>query len=181
MTHMILRKALGAAALIGASLAAANAMADPTQEMYYQGYGMGPGMMGGYGMGQGMGYGMALGMMRGYGMGPGMMGGYGMGPGMMGGYGLGAALDLTAEQRGQIAKIWDELRQKHWEQMGKMQSEQLKMRELFATNGSDDAALSKAFRQMSELRQEMFDQMLSARKQVDAVLTKEQRELLNRN
>ncbi len=153
MTHMILRKALGAAALIGASLVAANAMADPTQEMYYQGYGMGPGMMGGYGMG----------------------------PGMMGGYGLGAALDLTAEQRGQIAKIWDELRQKHWEQMGKMQSEQLKMRELFATNGSDDAALSKAFRQMSELRQEMFDQMLSARKQVDAVLTKEQRELLNRN
>lgn len=163
MTHMILRKTFSAAALIGASLVAANAMADPAQEMYYQGYGMGPGMMGGYGMG------------------PGMMRGYGMGPGAMGGYGLGAALDLTAEQRGQIAKVWDELRQKHWELMRKMQSEQLKMRELFAAGDSDDAALSKAFRQMSELRQEMFDQMLSARKQVDAVLTKEQRELLNRN
>jgi Spy/CpxP family protein refolding chaperone len=134
------------------------------------GYGMGPGMMGGYGMGPGMmgGYGMGPGM-----MGPGMMGGYGMGPGMMGGYGLGSDLNLTAEQSSQISKIQDELRQKHSELMGKMQSELLQMRELYASDNLDDAALSKIFRKMSDLRQEMFDQLLSAKKQVNAVFTKE--------
>jgi Spy/CpxP family protein refolding chaperone len=162
MTHMNFRKTFGAAALIGATLVTANVMADPQQVPYYQGYGMGPGMMGGYGMG------------------PGMMGGYGMGPGMMGGYDFGAALNLTAEQRSQITKIQDELRLKHWELMGKMQREQLQMKELYASDNRDDAALSNSFRKMSELRQEMFDQLLSAQTQVDALLTKEQREILKR-
>ena len=166
MTHMILRKAFGAAALVGTALVTANVMASPP---YYQGYGMGPGMMGGYGMGPGMmgGYGVGPGMM-GYGMGPGMMG-----PGMMRGYGMGPELNLTAEQSSQISKIQDELRQKHSELMGKMQSELLQMRELYASDNPDDAALSKIFRKMSDLRQEMFDQLLSARKQVNAVFTKE--------
>jgi len=159
---MNLRKTFGAAALIGATLVTANVMADPQQVPYYQGYGMGPGMMGGYGMG------------------PGMMGGYGMGPGMMGGYDFGAALNLTAEQRSQITKIQDELRLKHWELMGKMQREQLQMKELYASDKRDDAALSNSFRKMSELRQEMFDQLLSAQTQVDALLTKEQRDILKR-
>jgi len=153
MTHMNLRKTFSAAALIGATLLTANAMADPAQGPYYQGYGMGSGMMGGYGMG----------------------------PGMMGGYGFGAALNLTAEQRSQITKIQNELRQKHWELMGKMQDEQFQMRELYASDNRDDAALSNSFRKMSELRQEMFDQLLSAQKQVDAVLTKEQRDILKRH
>lgn len=152
MTHMNLRKTFGAAALIGATLVTANVMADPQQVPYYQGYGMGPGMMGGYGMG----------------------------PGMMGGYDFGAALNLTAEQRSQITKIQDELRLKHWELMGKMQREQLQMKELYASDKRDDAALSNSFRKMSELRQEMFDQLLSAQTQVDALLTKEQRDILKR-
>jgi Spy/CpxP family protein refolding chaperone len=109
-----------------------------------------------------------------------MMGGYGMGPGMMGGYDFGAALNLTAEQRSQITKIQDELRLKHWELMGKMQREQLQMKELYASDKRDDAALSNSFRKMSELRQEMFDQLLSAQTQVDALLTKEQRDILKR-
>jgi Spy/CpxP family protein refolding chaperone len=195
MTHMNLRKALGAAALIGASLVTANVMAQP----YYPGYGMGPGM-GGYGMGPGMmapgmmPYGMGPGMvapgmmpygmgpgMGGYGMGPGMMGGRGMGPGMMGGYVAGPELNLTEEQRSQITKIQSELRQKHAEVMAKMQAEMLQMRELFASNNNDEAALSTIFKKMTDLRQEMFDQLLSTQKQVNGVLTQEQRDLLKQN
>ena len=44
----------------------------------------------------------------------------------------------------------------------------------------DDAALSKSYRKMSELRQQMFDLSLSAQKQIDAVLTKEQRDKMKR-
>ena len=36
--------------------------------------------------------------------------------------------------------------------------------------------MSKSYRKMSEFRHQMFDLSLSARKQIDAVLTKEQRE-----
>jgi Spy/CpxP family protein refolding chaperone len=122
-------------------------------------------------------YGMGPGMMGGYGMAPGVMP-YGMVPGMMGGYGVGAELNLTEEQRSQITKIQNELRQKLLEVMGKMQDEMLQMRELFTSNNSDEAALKNIFKKMSDLRQEMFDQLLSTKKQVNAVLTTEQLEIL---
>ena len=163
---MNLRKTLGAAALVGATIVGASALADSPQGAY------GPGMMGGYGMGPGM--------MGSYGMGPGMMGGYGMGPGMMGGYGPGAELNLTAEQRSKIAKIQDDTRRKHWDLMGKMHDEQSQMREIYYSDKRDDAALSKSYRKMSDLRQQMFDLSLSAQKQTDAVLTTEQRDKLKR-
>ena len=118
--------------------------------------------------------------MGGYGMGPGMMDGqgrgYGMGSGMMGGYGSRADLNLTAEQRGKIAKIQNDVRRKHWELMGKMQDEQSQMSEQYYSDQRDDAALSKSYRKMSELRHQMFDLSLSARRQIDAVLTTEQRD-----
>lgn len=175
------------AALVGASLTIGSTqlLADPPQ-----GGGDGPGIMGGghgHGMGSGM---MGLGMMgghgRGYGMGPGMMGGwgpgYGMGSGMMGGYGAGPGFDLnlTEEQRGKIAKIQDEVRRKQWELMGKIHDEQRQMNEQYRSDDRDDAALSKSYRKMSDLRQQMFDLSLSAEKQIDAALTKEQRDKLKR-
>ena len=42
----------------------------------------------------------------------------------------------------------------------------------------DDAPLSKSYRNISELRHQMFDLSLSARRQIDSVLTKEEREKL---
>ena len=185
------------AALTGAMLAIASTqlLAQPGG---YGGYGMGPGMMGGYGgygMGPGMmggygGYGMGPGMMGGYGgygMGPGMMGGYGgygMGPGMMGGYGgygrggYGgwAALNLTNEQRGKLDKIQQDLRSKQWDLMGKMQDEYARR-----AQAPDDAAANKADDQIAALQQEMFNNATTARKQMDGVLTKEQRQQLRRD
>ena len=163
MKCMNLRKTLGAAVLIGGTMVGASALADPPQDAYGHGYGMGGSMMGGYGMGPD-------GMMDGQGR------GYGMGSGMMGGYGSRADLHLTSEQRSKIAKIQDDVRRKHWDLMGKMQDERSQMNEQFNADPRDDAALSKSYRKMSELRQQMFDLSLAAQKQMDTVLTAEQRQ-----
>ena len=155
----------------------------------YHGYGMGPGMMGGYG-GYG-GYGMGPGMMGGYGgyggygMGPGMMygyGAYGMGPGMMYGYGgnVWGALDLSNDQLEKITKIQQASFTKRWALMGQMREQQFKFRELLASGKTDDAAIGKAFRQIEDLRQQMWASGAEARKEMDAVLTKEQRDQLRR-
>lgn len=130
---------------------------------YGPGYGMGPGMMGGWG-----GYG------HGYGMGPGMMWGYGSGYGAGPGYGL----NLTAEQRSKIDKIQEDTGRKQWELMAKMQEERGRLNELYYSGKRDDAAASGSFKRISGLRQQLFDNGLAARKQSDAVLTKEQREQL---
>ena len=60
--------------------------------------------------------------------------------------------------------------------MGKMQDGQSQMNERYNADPRDDAALSKSYRKMSELRQQMFESSLAARKQMDTVLTAEQRE-----
>ncbi len=157
MKRMNFCKAMGAAVLIGATIMAADAMADQPQAAYGPGYGM----MGGYGPG----HGMSPGMMGGYGP------GYGMSPDMMGGYSPGFDQNLNAEQRRKIAKIQDEVRHKNWDLMGKMQDEQSQMNEQYYSDKRDDEALRKSYRKMSELRHEMFDLSLKAQKQIDAVLT----------
>ena len=177
MKRINFRRTLGAAVLIGGSMIAASAMADQAQGAYSNGYNMGPGMMGGYGQAQG--YGMGPDMMGSYGSGYGQ--GYGMGSGMMGGYGPGSNLNLSAEQRSKIRKIQDDARHKQWELMGKMQDEQAQMSEQYYANNRDDAALSKNYRKMSDLRHQMFDLSLSTQKQTDAVLTKEQHDKSRRN
>ncbi len=101
---------------------------------------------------------------------------YGMGSGMVGGYDQVSDLKLTAEQRGKIGKIPDDVRRKHWELMGKMQDEQAQMNEQYYSDKRDDAALSNSHRKMSDLRHQMFDLSLAARKQTDAVLINERRD-----
>jgi len=140
---------------------------------YGPGYGMGPGMMGGYGPGYGGGYG------PGYGMGPGMMGGM-MGSGMMVGANPYAGLDLSAEQRAKVSDIQEGLWRKQWDLMGKMHEERYHMYQLMSGVTPDDASARKAYQAMADAHKKMFDAMLDARKQIDAVLTKEQREKLKR-
>jgi Spy/CpxP family protein refolding chaperone len=161
----------------------------------YDGYGMGPGMMGGYGMGPGMmggygGNGMGPGMMYGdrpmvpgmpgsggYGPGPGMMGGYGgyrAGPGMMHGYGANAAgaPELTDDQREKLTKIHEALATRHWELMGKLQEQQFKLRELMTSQSADDAAVGKAYRNIESLRRQMGSARADAQKEIDALLAR---------
>jgi len=125
---------------------------------YGMGYGMGPWMMGGYGPGHGMGYGMGPGMMGGYGMGPWMMGGYGrgygMGPWMMGGYGRGYGYGYNA------LDLSDAQRQK----IEKIQEE----------------AWNSQWEVMNKMHEAISQTWVDAQKKIDAVLTKKQREQLQR-
>ena len=123
---------------------------------------MGPGMMGGHGPG-------------GYGMGPGMMGADG--PGMMRGYGAEGyrGLNLTDEQRAKIAAIRAEFSRKRWDLMSKMHAQRDELYGSDVPGKSDEANDRKIYQVMSDAHKAMFEFSLDSRKQMDAVLTKEQR------
>lgn len=149
---------------------------------YGPGWGMGPGgmmmgpgggpMMGGPGMGGMMGPGM--------GMGPGMMGGMGMGwgPGMGTGMGPLAMLDLSDDQRQQIARIQEDVRKRHWNTLGKIHEEQARLNELYAAEKPDAKQIGQAYGNIAKLQQEIVEGSVQAQNQMLDVLTKEQRDQL---
>ncbi len=131
----------------------------------------------------GGGYGMGPRAMWGYGGGPGMMGNYGMNPAMAGPYGRGMMgytarplpmIQLTPQQEAQMGKIQQEFREKQLGLMTQMRNEMIKMRGLYSSENRDNSAISSEFQRMNTLRQQMFENMVEARKQVQGVLTKEQ-------
>lgn len=144
-------------ALAGASLA--------------QPYGMGPGM-GGFGPD--------------YGMGPGMMGGHrggpGYGPGMMDSLSSQAyaGLDLTPDQRKKILEIQQETSRAMWQLMGTMHEQRGHMQGMYGLGSVDEAEARKSFQAMADAQKAMFEMQLDARKRVQAVLTADQREKLQR-
>jgi len=127
----------------------------------------------------------------GYGnMGPGMMGpGYGnMGPGMMGpGYGnVGpgmnpgdySGLNLSEDQRNKIAAIQKQARKQQWDLMTQMREEQYKLQELYYQNQPDASAINAQAGKIEQLQRKMIQINIEAQKQVESVLTPEQREQL---
>jgi len=50
----------------------------------------------------------------------------------------------------------------------------------YTSDQRDDAALSESYRKISDLRHQMFDLSLSAQKEIDTVLTREQRDKMKR-
>lgn len=125
------------------------------------------------------GYGMGRGMMHGYGLGPGMMHGYGMRPGMMWGSGMGFytghALGLSEHQREEIEKIWRETADKNWQVLGKLRDARENLYDLYGSAELDAAAVTRAYKHVSELRQEMFENRLNAQERITKVLTAGQR------
>lgn len=149
-------------------LAAGIAVAQPGPDF------RGPGMMGGFGPGYGAGPGMMGGWGHGYGMGPGMMGGYGAGPALW-------MLDLSAEQRAELAKIQDEARSRQWEIAGRMHDEMAKYPESMGAQGRRDRAdVLAAYDRMAALRRQRVEIALDTAERTDKVLTPEQREQLRR-
>ena len=159
--------------VLGAALAAALALATPLAGAQGPGYGYGPGMTGGYGGGYG------AGMMGGYG--PGMMGG-GAGPGMMGGYGRGggpmSALDLTDEQQDKVFAIQEANRKKNWDTMSSMRSEMFKLQRMYNAESVDSKPLLEQQKKVDDLRRQMLASRLDMRKQMESVLTPEQKKQL---
>jgi Spy/CpxP family protein refolding chaperone len=151
-----------AALLLGAALTNV-AVADPDSAWG------GRGMMGGYGPGSGMG--------------PGMMGGgYGMGPGMMGhgmmGYGDFRDLNLSSEQKTKISQLRKTLRSKQWALMDDMMEAQDRLQDLYDADKQDAAAINKQYKVIEDLRRQMVENSVEANNQVNAILSKEQREKL---
>ena len=149
-------------------LAAGAAIAQPGPGYGPGGPGYGPGMMGGSGPGMMGGYG------PGYGRGM-MGGGGGYGPGGGASGGATAALNLTDEQREKIFALQEQNRQKNWDKMGKMRAEQFKLRSMYNTDNVDPQAFAEQQKKVDDLRREMLVSRLETRKEVEAVLTPEQR------
>jgi Spy/CpxP family protein refolding chaperone len=135
------------------------------------GPGYGPGMMGGSGPGYGPGM---MGGGYGPGYGRGMMGG-GYGPGWGASGGATAALNLSDEQREKIFAIQEQNRQQNWDKMGKMRAEQFRLRSMYNADSIDPQAFAEQQKKVDDLRREMLVSRLETRKQVEAVLTPEQR------
>ena len=153
--------------LLAAAIAASGALAQGGPPPGAGTGGYGPGMMGG-------GYGP--GMMGGYG--PGMMGGMnarGMGGPGIGGY---AALDLTDEQRQKLAALGEQARGSAWDAMGKLRSEQFKLRELLRADPVNVSAVIDQQAKDDELRRQVLKSRVEARNEMAAVLTPEQRRKL---
>jgi Spy/CpxP family protein refolding chaperone len=131
--------------------------------------------------------GTALAQGPGYGYGPGMMGGYGpggYGPGMMGGYGPGggragfAALNLTDEQQEKLFAIQEQNRRKNFDTMSKMRSEVFKLRRMLNAENIDSKAVVEQQKKVDDLRRETLAVRLESRKEMEKVLTPEQRKQL---
>ena len=119
----------------------------------------------------------------GSGYGPGMMGGGGYGQGMMGGgYGRGggfggpmAALNLTDEQQEKIFALHEDNRRKNFDTMSKMRSETFKLRRMYNADNVDSKAIVEQQRKVDDLRRQVLASRLDMRKQMESVLTPEQR------
>jgi len=111
----------------------------------------------------------------GYGYGRGMMGG-GYGPGMMmGGYGPLAVLNLTDEQQDKIFAIQEANRKKNWDTMSAMRSETFKLRRMYNAETVDSKGVLEQQKKVDDLRRQMLASRLELRKQVEGVLTPEQK------
>ncbi|HYL25866.1 MAG TPA: Spy/CpxP family protein refolding chaperone [Burkholderiales bacterium] len=121
------------------------------------------------------------GMMRGHDGGPGMMGGYGSGSGMMGnGPGMMAgggptALNLSEEQQAKIFAIHEDHRRKNFDTMSKLRGEVFQLRRMYNAESIDAKALVEQQKKVDELRRQMLASRLDMHKQVQSVLTPEQR------
>ncbi len=138
--------------------------------------------------GYGMGYGMEPNGTNEYCPGCGMMGGYGMGNGMMGGYGMGSrmmrgpmyGLDMSREQRKQIARIQSELRKQNWALQGEILDRQEELFELYADEMPDAKKIGAVYGRIFDLRRRMIEATIDAHNRQRAILTDEQRDQLRK-
>jgi Spy/CpxP family protein refolding chaperone len=116
---------------------------------------------------------MGMGQMMGS---PGM-GHMGGGPGMAG-PNWASALGLTQEQQTSLTKIRDETHKLHWTLMSELMNQQARLRDLYRAPMLDNEAISAVNTEINKLRQRMIDSAAEAHKNMRAVLTEEQVEML---
>ena len=99
------------------------------------------------------------------------------GPGMMGGYGPGA-VNLTPEQQTKMLEIQKKLDQQRWDLMGKMHQQGYQGMHAYKDGKFDEAGARKQFEVMTGFHKQMFEIMIQGQKEVDALLTPDQRKQL---
>ena len=101
-----------------------------------------------------------------------------MGPGMSpdDNYGL----NLSEDQRDKIAAIQKQARKDQWDLMTQMREEQYKMQELYYAQRPDPSAINAQAAKIEQLQRKMVQANINAQKQVESVLTPEQREQMQR-
>lgn len=134
----------------------------------------------------------------GQGFGPGPQGPYGLaGPGMMQGQGGPAgpmrggrafgmrsimqALhlpNLSEEQRGELQSLAQSLRKKHWDLKGAMMEESDKLGQVWSAEPVDANAVGEAYGRLFDLQRQWIVSAVETRRQVDDLLTDEQKQLL---
>jgi Spy/CpxP family protein refolding chaperone len=91
-----------------------------------------------------------------------------------------AGLDIIAEQHKSITSIHKLAAKEMWQSIGTMHGQGYHMQAMFGPGPLDEAEARKSFQAMAEAQKSMFELQIDARKKVDAVLTKDQREKLSR-
>lgn len=124
------------------------------------------------------------GMMGGGGPGGGMMDGWGggmggWGGGMMGYGGWERLPDLTGDQRNKITAIRRELRTRQFALMDTMHDQMWTVNP-YRGGKFDEQAARKAYDAMEKAHRQMFENSLDAQKRIDALLTPQQRQQLER-
>jgi Spy/CpxP family protein refolding chaperone len=89
-----------------------------------------------------------------------------------------AALDLTEAQRDKVTEIQRDLRRAQWSVTGSIRELRWRQQDIMRAAEFDADAARKTHDAIAGLRKEMFEAALDARKRIEAVLTKQQLELL---
>lgn len=108
----------------------------------------------------------------------------GWGPGEHRGLGMRAgdyaSLDLGSEQRRRINVIEQDLRRKQWPLMRRMRHT-MRSVALYRNGKFDEHAVRQGQAEAEAIRRQMFENRLDAHKQVDALLTPQQRQQLSQH
>jgi Spy/CpxP family protein refolding chaperone len=94
------------------------------------------------------------------------------------GMGMYAALDLTDQQRAKITRIFEDMRKKNWDTLGKVMDESATLRDLYEAPTHDPAAIGRQTVKIAELKRPIIESMVTAHDQIEALLTADQKERL---
>lgn len=122
---------------------------------------------------------------------PGMMNNHDMGPGTMGADPMGGycpacgarmesghffGLNLSQDQRDQIANIETQAREQQWNLMGQMREAQYKLNDMLSAQNADPTRINDQAVTVEKLEQQMVQANTNARDKVLSLLTPEQRD-----
>lgn len=84
-------------------------------------------------------------------------------------------LDLNDQQRNQIARIQDEVREKQWVLLGKLRDERFQLERILRSAGAEAVVVGEQYAKVADLQRQLLELSVGSRNSVDALLNQEQR------